>query len=61
MDNDLHFLDISFIFHYLSLSYRFIDLLYPEIFWIELTPQSNGLALTVISYRLARNYNNVHI
>ncbi len=51
-------LGISFLFHYLSLNFRFNDLLYPELFWIQLTLQSNGLALIAISYRFkVRNYN----
>ncbi len=52
-------LGTSFLFHYLSLNYRFNDFLYPELFWIQLILQSNGLALIAISYRFkVRNYNN---
>jgi hypothetical protein len=52
------FLGLSYLFQYISLIFRINDLLYPELFWIQLTLQSNGLALIAISYRFkVRNYN----
>jgi hypothetical protein len=56
------FLGVSFIFEYFSLIYRFNDLLYPELFWIQLILQSNGLALIAISYKFkVSNYNDADI
>lgn len=54
------FLGLSFIFEYFSLIYRFNELLYPELFWIQLILQSNGLALIAVSYRFkVSNYNDI--
>src|SRR5215475_1048585 len=54
------FLGLSFIFEYFSLIYRFNDHLYPELFWIQLILQSNGLALIAVSYRfMVSNYNDI--
>jgi hypothetical protein len=54
------FLGLSFIFEYFSLIYRFNEFLYPELFWIQLILQSNGLALIAISYRFkVSNYNDI--
>lgn len=54
------FLGLSFIFEYFSLIYRFNEFLYPELFWIQLILQSNGLALIAVSYRFrVSNYNDI--
>jgi len=54
------FLGLSFIFEYFGLIYRFNELLYPELFWIQLILQSNGLALIAVSYRFkVSNYNDI--
>ncbi|HEY7078770.1 MAG TPA: hypothetical protein VH500_03650 [Nitrososphaeraceae archaeon] len=52
------FLGLSFIFEYFSLIYRFNEFLYPELFWIQLILQSNGLALIAVSYRFKVSYYN---
>ncbi len=52
------FLGLSFIFEYFSLIYRFNEFLYPELFWIQIILQSNGLALIAVSYRFKVSYYN---
>lgn len=50
------FLGLSFVFEYFSLIYRINDLLYPELFWIQLILQSEALVLIAISYRFKAHY-----
>jgi hypothetical protein len=50
------FLGLSFLFEYISLIFRINELLYPELFWIELILQSEALALIAISYRFKDYY-----
>lgn len=50
------FLGLSFLFEYISLIFRINELLYPELFWIQLILQSEALALIAISYRFKDQY-----
>ena len=50
------FLGLSFLFEYISLIYRINELLYPELFWIQLILQSEAFALIAISYRFKDQY-----
>lgn len=49
-------LGLSFVFEYISLIFRINELLYPELFWIQLILQSEAFALIAISYRFKNQY-----
>ncbi|MGA9840682.1 MAG: hypothetical protein WBQ25_00025 [Nitrososphaeraceae archaeon] len=50
------FLGLSFLFEYISLIFRINELLYPELFWIQLILQSEAFALIAISYKFKDHY-----